>query len=191
MLQKLLSLIFPPRESQALLFNLQSLPNSPSTINAFTREITFLSHYSRPVIHAAIVESKYHHNHHAHQLLAGMLTTYLCTTHTPDIVVPIPLSQTRLRERGHNQVTSVLKHTSLPVSDILKRVHAESQTGLNRQERITNVQNAFQLKSPADLSGKHVLLVDDVTTTGTTLTAAAKALATANPASITLVAFAH
>ena len=61
--------------------------------------------------------------------------------------------------------------------NILKRLHfAQSQTQLDRWERLKNVEQQFQSLSPETLQGKHVLLIDDVTTTGATLIACAQAL---------------
>ena len=99
-----------------------------------------------------------------------------------DVIVPVPLAKERERQRGYNQsvliAEGVSQATGLRVEkNILKRLHfAQSQTQLDRWERLKNVEQQFQSLSPETLQGKHVLLIDDVTTTGATLIACAQAM---------------
>lgn len=104
-----------------------------------------------------------------------------------DIVIPVPLSKKRRRERGYNQAEwlarGVAETYGLPVRcDILKRVeHRSLQTGLNEKERRKNVKGLYRARVPMDMEGKHFLLVDDVCTTGSTLGACAKAILSSAP----------
>ncbi len=99
-----------------------------------------------------------------------------------DWIVPVPLYHVRRRERGYNQ--SALLSFELarriggkPGPGLLRRIRPTStQTHLTASQRLSNVQNAFQTKREAALAGRHVLLVDDVMTTGATVNACAKAL---------------
>jgi ComF family protein len=98
-----------------------------------------------------------------------------------DIVVPVPLSKERLRERGYNQAAAVARPLALflelPYQPFcLEQVRdTRSQVGLSAEERRINVINAF--KAVPDLvHQKNILLVDDVKTTGATLSACASAL---------------
>jgi len=99
-----------------------------------------------------------------------------------DVVIPVPLHSARRRERGYNQsdllAREVAAHLGIPfLTRALKRVkNTRSQTGLKREERLLNVQGAFRVKDKPAVSGKAVLLVDDVTTTGATLKACGEAL---------------
>lgn len=99
-----------------------------------------------------------------------------------DLLLPVPLSRKRLRERGYNQseqlAAGIAENTGLPVVNgvLLRRHFHQSQTSLNRHERQENVADMFHLKNDAVLRGKHVLLIDDICTTGATLTACADAL---------------
>jgi len=99
-----------------------------------------------------------------------------------DAVIPVPLHSARKRERGYNQsellAREVAARLGIPVlTRALKRVrNTRSQTGLKREERLLNVQGAFRVKDKPAVSGKAVLLVDDVTTTGATLEACGEAL---------------
>lgn len=92
-----------------------------------------------------------------------------------DAIVPVPLHPKRQRQRGYNQSMEIARGvsaaTGLPVmAGAVKRIsfrRSQTQkTGLERQE---NVENAFALADAADLQGKHLLVVDDVVTTGATV----------------------
>ena len=100
-----------------------------------------------------------------------------------DVLVPVPLSPKRMRQRGYNQsemlARGIRELTGIPIANnVLGRKHfRKSQTQLNRAERQKNVEDMFYLKKKsAALRGKHVLLIDDVCTTGATLIACASAL---------------
>lgn len=94
-----------------------------------------------------------------------------------DVLVPLPLFPEKERRRGYNQALILCKGISEVwqrsiINDAVVRVRAtESQTKKNRVERWQNMEDRFQLKDPAALAHKHVLLVDDVVTTGATLEA--------------------
>ena len=99
-----------------------------------------------------------------------------------DVILPVPLAKERWRQRGYNQsemiARGISQETGITVlTDAVMRLHfSESQTHLDRWERLKNVEQQFQAPNPASLSGKHVLLVDDVTTSGATIIACASAL---------------
>ena len=100
----------------------------------------------------------------------------------PDLVVPVPLHPKRLQERGFNQSGLLAKEFSrrlgLPISfDLLVRKKwTQPQTRLNRKERLENVKGAFGLCEADAVRGRRILLLDDVFTTGTTLSECAKTL---------------
>ena len=93
-----------------------------------------------------------------------------------DCLVPVPLARARLRERGYNQAEilarGIARATGLRVrNDLLKRVvNNPTQTHLSQAERRTNVEGIFKVPHPERLEGLHVVLVDDVVTTGATVT---------------------
>jgi ComF family protein len=99
-------------------------------------------------------------------------------------LVPVPLAAGRLRERGYNQsealATAVARFIDIPVwTDVLERARATtSQTRLTPEDRLRNVSGAFRTPPAvaAKLRGAHVVLVDDVVTTASTLNACAAAL---------------
>ncbi|MCE5334068.1 MAG: ComF family protein [Desulfobacteraceae bacterium] len=100
----------------------------------------------------------------------------------PDLVLPVPLHVRRLKERGFNQSGLLAREFSrksgLEVSHVLlaRRHWTEPQTRLNRRQRLKNVRGAFEVHGGMDVKGGRVLLVDDVYTTGSTLSECARAL---------------
>ena len=94
------------------------------------------------------------------------------------LVVPVPLHASRRRERGFNQANDLAAHLGLPVVHALRRVRATApQVSLAAARRHANVREAFRATRAArTLAGKIVVIVDDVSTTGATLEACARAL---------------
>jgi len=98
------------------------------------------------------------------------------------ILVPIPLSSSKLRKRGYNQSEILAKELSqkfnFPVHDLLSRTReTKTQVGLSNEKRKLNVQGAFSIKTEnIKLKTKNILLVDDIATTGSTLLEAARVL---------------
>lgn len=137
----------------------------------------------------------------ARQMLRSPLANTLLSQ--CDLVTPVPLAPARLAERGYNQAWELVKalqrrcssHARPPaLADALVRlIDAPAQHRLSREQRLRNLQGVFAahpLHTPR-LLGRHVLLVDDVTTTGATLQAAAQALVQAGAAQVSALVFAH
>ena len=98
-----------------------------------------------------------------------------------DLLVPVPLHPSRLRERGYNQSALLAKALSrqmhIPYQESLRRIRATPhQTGMTREQRLKNLDGAFAMHRHGGVAGKRVILVDDVFTTGTTLWQCAKIL---------------
>lgn len=115
-----------------------------------------------------------------------------------DLLVPVPLHWTRFAWRGYNQAAEIAQVISAkngkPVVDLLKRVRRTPfQSHIERDARQANVKNvfAFAKSDTTPFINKHIVLVDDVMTTGATLQAAAKLLLKLKPASITAVVVAR
>ncbi|MDO4165306.1 MAG: phosphoribosyltransferase family protein [Bacteroides sp.] len=100
-----------------------------------------------------------------------------------DVIVPVPLHPRKERMRGYNQsrciAEGVSRVTGIPVdaSSVVRCKHTESQTRKSVYERWENTEGIFQLRHPKAFVGKHVLIIDDVLTTGATTTACADAFA--------------
>jgi competence protein ComFC len=99
------------------------------------------------------------------------------------LIVPTPLSVERLYERGFNQAKALAELLNLPINDILTRHHFEKQSKKSRRERL-QTENVFYVIDPSLLQNQHIVLIDDIYTTGTTLRHAAKVLREAGAASV-------
>ena len=99
-----------------------------------------------------------------------------------DYIVPIPLHPSKKRKRGYNQSELIAKGiseaTGLPVMNdfVRRKVATETQTRKNYKERLESMKGAFDINESIDMRGKHLLLIDDVITTGGTITECAKAI---------------
>jgi ComF family protein len=140
-----------------------------------------------PIIH----KMKYNGMFALAQPLAHLMVAAWPRWQTPvDWVVPIPLHPEREKKRGYNQSALLARHFCQavglsPAPTLLRRVrHTQPQVELNGVERRTNVAGAFLANDNANLSGATILLVDDVYTTGATLSAAAHALLAAGAAAV-------
>lgn len=98
-----------------------------------------------------------------------------------DILIPVPLHRWKMIKRGYNQSEEICKGissvTSLPIGDNLHARYHPTQTRKNAYERSINAKDIMSVKHPEELTGKHILIVDDVITTGATLLSCAGAIA--------------
>ena len=113
-----------------------------------------------------------------------------------DLIVPIPLHIRKLRQRGYNQsdhfAHGLSEALKVPWSkQLIKRVrYTESQTAKSRIDRLRNMENAFAILPKKNLDYKHIMLVDDVLTTGATIEACAYSLGTHYAVRISVVTIA-
>jgi len=99
-----------------------------------------------------------------------------------DLIIPIPLHKSRLEKRGFNQSELLSRYIAekldlrVDCENLMRIRKTRVQTGLTRDERLKNIQNAFVLNNPDLIKNKKIILVDDVTTTGSTALEAAELL---------------
>jgi ComF family protein len=149
---------------------------------------------------------KYFGNARVAALLGAILAQYVQkVVMGPTILVPIPLSRRRLRERGYNQVELIATAccTALPPAprrlvqlepDFLTKRHIKSQTTKDRGQRRSSIKNCFrtsQEKIKKYDSDQPIILIDDVITTGATLHEALATLATAGFTNVCALTIAH
>ena len=114
-----------------------------------------------------------------------------------DALVPLPLYATRERKRGYNQAgilcQGMAEVLGLPVlpNSICRRSMSDTQTRKNRIERWQNMQGRFELLRAHELRGKHIVLVDDVITTGATLEACGQELLRAGDVRLSIMTMAY
>jgi len=113
-----------------------------------------------------------------------------------DLIVPVPLHPTRLRERGFNQALLLAraffpKDRRVTASLLIRTRPTEPQTSFNGAARRTNLKNAFAVVKPQRLAGKKILLIDDVFTTGTTVNECARVLKKAGAVEVMVLTLAR
>jgi competence protein ComFC len=133
-------------------------------------------------IRKAIHSFKYKKNMGLGILFSKYLTSTLKSLNWPiDLIVPVPLNPKRMGERGYNQANLLAKPVAwaveVPYSTraLFRTRNTRSQVGLNAHDRHSNVKGAFLAKNKI-VSGRNVLLIDDITTTGSTIASCAQAL---------------
>ena len=165
----------------------------------FERAVAFGPYEGR--MRVAIHALKYDRLHAAAHGLGRMLAeaiTQLAGEAPPEmLVIPVPLHRTKYAQRGFNQARSLATHAltflgnshpewrlTLASSTLMRLRATQSQAGLTPRQRRLNVRGVFTVSDPAAVAGKHILLVDDILTTGATARAAAKALMEAGAESV-------
>ena len=210
MLLSAIDIILPrkARTVRAENWSLHDLAMSPNTHEACGIQIATLMDYKNPAVEDCIRALKYDGSSRAAELLAEALADYLreqiaemkSFSPRPVLLVPIPLHKIRKRERGFNQIEIVLKKlpeefldgtlaTFAPHSLIRTRA-TKQQTKLARAERLKNMTGAFSVTDENSVKDARVFLIDDVTTTGATLSEAARPLLKAG-ATVSVLALAR
>ncbi len=141
------------------------------------------SSYHDPLLKKVIHYYKYRFVRDLAKPLALLLAQSLHNSHmiAPDIIIPIPLHSRRLRWRGFNQAEELARALDLQIpinTDILKRVRytAPQVSMKNKIDRQKNIKNAFCVTPAHNIEGQKILLIDDIMTTGTTLSECATVL---------------
>lgn len=159
-----------------------------------------VAHRSDGVVRRLIHRFKYDRQYYLRHILAGWLSDSLVDERIArepfDAFVPVPLHPARQREREFNQAQvlarTLAERTGHPALDCLRRVkNTRTQTHFDREERMENLRNAFEMRKTASVHGKRFLLVDDVLTTGSTLDECARVLRAAGATSVRAIVVAR
>ena len=156
-------------------------------------EAAVSAYRARGIVRHVILNFKYGRQIHLRHLVARWLVRALDDERLRerqfDAIVPVPLHPARQRQRGFNQAELLADwlsdHLSLPLRPALQRIHyTTTQTAFDRTERMQNLRGAFRLRKKADVRNLRVLLIDDVLTTGSTLSECARILKEAGAHSV-------
>lgn len=150
----------------------------------------------REFIHRFKYERHFHLRHQLAAWLAETLQDQRISTQPGDALVPVPLHSARFREREFNQAEVLArllaKRSGLPLLPCLRRIrYTTTQTRLDRHERMENLRGAFRVRQSPRVKGRHLILVDDVLTTGSTVDECARVLREAGAASVRVVTVAR
>ncbi|OYT16944.1 MAG: amidophosphoribosyltransferase [Bacteroidetes bacterium 4572_77] len=113
-----------------------------------------------------------------------------------DLIIPVPLHEKKMKIRGYNQAEMFAKGLSKSMkipydtTTLIRNTHTETQTKKSKEERWENVKGKFSLNNKEELEGKHMLLVDDVITTGATMESCARTLLEAKGAMVSFASIA-
>ncbi len=167
----------------------KEVDNSTETLLAgrfpFERAASFCEFSKEGMFQSIIHHIKYNHREKLGVAMGRLFgqdlleSDFICSI---DVIVPVPLHPKKQRERGYNQSERIAEGfsevTAIPISrdNLVRIVYNPTQTRLSKTQRWENVKNIFKVTNPSEFAEKHILLVDDVVTTGSTLEACAIAL---------------
>lgn len=138
---------------------------------------------------------KFNRARNAANTIADLLQRIQITVPNDVFIVPIPTASNRRRQRGYDQAELIAKKFAKAqkcrINNTLLRIGQTRQVGSKRRVRLRQIQNSFIIKQPSLISGKHIILIDDVITTGATIESAAKALRKAGAKRVDALIFAR
>jgi ComF family protein len=192
----LLDLLFPPVLTSKHIASL-----TPANSADLPPYITSLYAYKDPHVHHAIWELKYRGNREVATIFGKILAKKIREQDIKEaLIIPLPLSKERRKERGWNQSellgqALVDNNPTLRLQlDILEKIrHTIPQTKLNRKERLENLKNCFAVTphKQAEVFQKNIILLDDVCTTGSTISEARNTLLQAGAKNVIGFTVAH
>ena len=195
---KLCEYVFPERDEHRIVRNLRPDDLLLHLCPITRGDIVSLLPFNEPVVRAVVHEAKFQHNEKAWELLGEVLKQYLKHCGKNTLLIPIPLSEKRRRARKYNQVEEITKcahkllpHLEISTDTLFRKRDTMPQTTLSRKDRLKNITGAFGVRDVASIKNHNVIVIDDVSTTGATLTVAKQALDKHHPTSITLLSLAR
>ncbi len=147
-----------------------------------------------------MIQLKYHHNKKVGILLGRLMGEAISVQekfNPVDLIIPIPISHSKIHSRGFNQSLVIamgmqqIWNKPIDHHSLTKRRWSSTQTKKNRTARLQVDAHLFELSTPEKIKGKNILLIDDVLTTGATLEAAIQCVLLGEPASVSIAVAAY
>ncbi|HEC32741.1 MAG TPA: ComF family protein [Candidatus Kaiserbacteria bacterium] len=207
----LLDIIFPQNNLERKISNISEEKLSKKLHLSEYNDIVSLFQYKDPLIKQMVWLLKYKKDLHVARLFASALHDFLVEELSDEIMfsgdisgnkkivlVPIPLSRQRERERGYNQIKLItnemqkISEFSVYTDLLIKEKDTVPQTSLSkRKDRAKNIKGVFAVQDKGNLKNIHAILIDDVFTTGSTLSEARKMLERAGIYKVSLITLTH
>jgi ComF family protein len=156
--------------------------------------------HKNSALQALLFQLKYKSNEDVGLFIGKQMGALLAASErfdTIDALIPVPLHPQALSKRGFNQAALICEgigqvwHKPVFTGAITRTKHTNTQTKQNRAVRWENMENAFSIKDPTSITGKHLLLIDDVITTGATIEACGKTLLSVKDVKVSVAAAAY
>jgi len=156
--------------------------------------------HKNSALQALLFQLKYKSNEDVGLFIGKQMGALLAASErfaTIDALVPVPLHPQALSKRGFNQAALICEgigqvwHKPVLRSAITRTKHTNTQTKQSRAVRWENMENAFSIKEHTSITGKHLLLIDDVITTGATIEACGKTLLSVKDVKVSVAAAAY
>lgn len=156
--------------------------------------------HKNSALQALLFQLKYKSNEDVGLFIGKQMGALLAASErfdTIDALIPVPLHPQALSKRGFNQAALICEgigqvwHKPVFTGAITRTKHTNTQTKQSRAVRWENMENAFSIKDPTSITGKHLLLIDDVITTGATIEACGKTLLSVKDVKVSVAAAAY
>lgn len=191
--------LFPPNPEELQLRALSPEEFIKIAKSAGKTEFPFISSlfsYKDPLVKELIWQIKYKKNHHALECAAFAL---LKKIHEPTLLIPIPITKKRRKDRGYNQCEMIIDEIlrqdrtgkfTKNFNLLIRNKDIEKQAFKNREERLSDIKDVFMIKDVVD-KNQRIIIVDDVSTTGSTLKEARDGLLKAGYMNVECLTIAH
>lgn len=202
----LLDILFPPKKA-SLGFHTEDVASCFEPYEVMDSICALLT-YRNPIVQKSIWQLKYYRNEKVIASLASLLYSFLLeeisdlicfSGFVRPLIIPMPISVGRRAERGYNQCEILLEHfqsldqkaIEIQTNIIVKVRDTPRQTKLGRKDRLKNIRGCFAIPSPEFVQGRNIVLIDDVVTTGSTISEVKRVLFKAGAREITAITLAH
>jgi ComF family protein len=207
-LKLVLDILFPPRSDRAFV-DIDAIISSLPPEEIGSEYIHALFRYKELPVKKLVLQIKYYGNKKITAICGQILYSYIVeelsdqlsfNDFTAPLLIPIPLSAERRKERGYNQCECLIdemkkydpqNHFEASYDLLIKSKNTTEQKSLKRKDRLKNLHNIFQISDPGRICNRNIIIIDDVCTTGATFEEACHALLQAGARNVLCLAVAH